>query len=213
MSRSAIEEITEGIDGSVREVIIAVYDVFTNVYVGLHGLVRSFYDDLSMGVMEDVDEYYNEAASIASSADEDYLNKFSEKIAQNPTLLRILPGSMLARPRDALNKLASALASALFMVACRHEGPRKSALILLGYSYIGFAGGITRDAMIFMLAAIALARSREDIATELLKKIGFSIDGIIEFACGAVAIARMIEAANSYGRYTRRILDMLDGVF
>jgi hypothetical protein len=213
MSRSAIEEITEGIDESVRGVILAVYDVFANIYVGLRGLVRSFYDDLLTGVIEDVDEYYNEAASIASSTDDNYLNRFSEELAHNPTLLRILPGSMLARPRDALSKLASALASALFMVACEREGPRKNALILLGYSYMGFAGGVARDAIIFMLTAIALARSREDVATELLKKIKFSIDGIIEFACGAVAIARMIDAANAYARHTRRILEALDDVF
>jgi hypothetical protein len=210
MSRSAIEEITEGMSGSVREVILAMYDVLANIYVGLHGLVRSFYDDLLTGVVDDVDEYYNEAASIASSADDSYLNRFSEELAHNPTLLRILPGSMIARPRDALSKLASALASAMFMVACEREGPRKSALILLGYSYMGFAGGITRDAMIFMLAAIALARSREDVAAELLKKIKISIDGIIEFACGAVAIAKMINAANAYTRHTRRILEVLD---
>jgi len=213
MSRSAIEEITEGIDGSVREVILAMYDVFANIYVGLRGLVRSFYDDLLTGVVEDVDEYYDEAASVASSADDSYLNRFSEELAHNPTLLRILPSSMIMRPRDALSKLASALASALFMVACEREGPRKSALILLGYSYMGFAGGIARDAIIFMLTAIALARSREDVAAELLKKIKFSIDGVIEFACGTVAIARMIEAVNAYTRNTRRILEALDDVF
>ena len=211
--RSAIEEITEGIDGSVREAIIAMYDAFADIYVGLRGLVRSFYDDLSTGVIEDADEYYDEAASVASSVDDGYLNRFGEELAQNPALLRILPDSMPARPRDALNKLASALASALFTVACELEGPRKNALILLGYSYMGFAGGITRDAIIFMLAAIALTRSREDVATELLKKIKFSIDDIIEFACGAVVIARTVEAISSYGRYMRRILDALDGVF
>jgi hypothetical protein len=112
-----------------------------------------------------------------------------------------------------LNKLAVALTNALFMIACRLEVPRKNALILLGYSYIGFGGGVTRDAIIFILAAIALARSREDVAAELLKKIQFSIDGIIEFACGTVAIARMIEAANSYSNYIRRILDALDDIF
>jgi len=210
MPQSAIEEITEGMDGSVREAVLATYDVLANIYVGLRGLVRSFYDDLSMRVIEDVDEYYGEAESIASSASEDYLNRFGEELAQNPTLLRILPRSILERPRDALSKLASALASALFTIACRLEGPRKNALILLGYSYMGFAGGITRDAIIFMLAAIALARSREDVATELLKKIKFSIDGIVEFACGAVTITRIIEATNSYTRYTRRLLEALD---
>jgi hypothetical protein len=210
MARSAIEEITEEVDESVREVVIAMYDVLANIYVGLRGLVRSFYDDLSTGVIEDVDEYYGEAESIANSVDEDYLNRFREELARNHTLLRILPSSMLERPRDALSKLASALASALFMIACRLEGPRKNSLILLGYSYMAFAGDITHDAIIFMLAAIALARSKEDVAAELLKKIDFSIDGIVEFACGTVAIARMIEAINSYTRYTRRLLEVLD---
>ncbi|MFP3349186.1 MAG: hypothetical protein RXN90_07650 [Thermoproteus sp.] len=60
-------------------------------------------------------------------------------------------------------------------------------------AYLVLAGGRPLDAVVFLLASIALARARDNVAAELLRKIGVDLEGIVNFACGAVELAKFLE--------------------
>jgi hypothetical protein len=92
-----------------------------------------------------------------------------------------------------LYKLLGALAGVLFRIACGFEGPRRGVLVLLGYSYLELAGGRPLDAVVFTLASIALARASGDVAAELLRRVDVDLEGVINFACGAVELAKFLE--------------------
>jgi hypothetical protein len=196
VSQSVVEGLVEGVGGvEARRLVLTLYDVFASAYRELYSLVESFDEDLSRGVV-DVDEYYREAEDVVRSMylDAYYLaGRFNEVLARHPELLRVLPRAAPIQSPDALYKLLGVLAGVLFRIACGFEGPRRGVLVLLGYSYLGLAGGRLLDAVVFTLASIALARGRGDVATELLKRVDVDLEGIINFACGAVELAKFLE--------------------
>ncbi|NAZ33104.1 MAG: hypothetical protein GU356_02230 [Pyrobaculum sp.] len=196
MSQSVVEGLVEGVGGvEARRLVLTLYDVFASAYRELYSLVESFDEDLSRGVV-DVDEYYREAEDIVRSVylDAYYLaGRLNEVLVRHPELLRVLPGAAPMQSPDALYKLLGVLAGVLFRIACGFEGPRRGVLVLLGYSYLGLAGGRPLDAVVFTLASIALARGRRDVAAELLRRVDVDLEGVINFACGAVELAKFLE--------------------
>jgi len=153
----------------------------------------SFDGDLSRGVV-DVDEYYREAVVRSMYLDAYYLaGRFNEVLVWHPELLRLLPGAAPMHSPDALYKLLGVLSDVLFRIACGFEGPRRGVLVLLGYWYLGLAGGRLLDAAVFTLALIALARGRGDVAAELLRRVDVDLEGVINFACDAVELAKFLE--------------------
>jgi hypothetical protein len=196
VSQSVVEGLVEGVGGvEARRLVLTLYDVFASAYRELYSLVESFDEDLSRGVV-DVDEYYREAEDVVRSMylDAYYLaGRFNEVLVRHPELLRVLPGAAPTQSPDALYKLLGVLAGVLFRIACGFEGPRRGVLVLLGYSYLGLAGGRPLDAVVFTLASIALARARGDVAAELLRRVDVDLEGVINFACGAVELAKFLE--------------------
>ena len=196
MSQSVVEGLVEGVGGvEARRLVLTLYDVFASAYRVLYSLVESFDEDLSRGVV-DVDEYYREAEDVVRSMylDAYYLaGRFNEVLVRHPELLGMLPGAAPMQSPDALYKLLGVLAGVLFRIACGFEGPRRGVLVLLGYSYLGLAGGRPLDAVVFTLASIALARARGDVAAELLRRVDVDLEGVINFACGAVELAKFLE--------------------
>jgi len=196
VSQSVVEGLVEGVGGvEARRLVLTLYDVFASAYRELDSLVESFDEDLSRGVV-DVDEYYREAEDVVRSMylDAYYLaGRFNEVLVRHPELLRVLPGAAPMQSPDALYKLLGVLAGVLFRIACGFEGPRRGILVLLGYSYLGLAGGRLLDAVVFTLASIALARGRGDVAAELLRRVDVDLEGVINFACGAVELAKFLE--------------------
>jgi hypothetical protein len=196
VSQSVVEGLVEGVGGvEARRLVLTLYDVFASAYRELYSLVESFDEDLSRGVV-DVDEYYREAEDVVRSV---YLDvyflagRLNEVLVRHPELLRVLPGAAPMQSPDALYKLLGVLAGVLFRIACGFEGPRRGVLVLLGYSYLGLAGGRPLDAVVFTLASIALARARGDVAAELLRRVDVDLEGVINFACGAVELAKFLE--------------------
>jgi len=196
VSQSVIEGLVEGVGGvEARRLVLTLYDVFASAYRELYSLVESFDEDLSRGVV-DVDEYYREAEDVVRSM---YLDvyflagRLNEVLVRHPELLGMLPGAAPMQSPDALYKLLGVLAGVLFRIACGFEGPRRGVLVLLGYSYLGLAGGRPLDAVVFTLASIALARGRGDVAAELLRRVDVDLEGVINFACGAVELAKFLE--------------------
>jgi hypothetical protein len=196
VSQSVVEGLVEGVGGvEARRLVLTLYDVFASAYRELYSLIESFDEDLSRGVV-DVDEYYREAEDVVRSMylDAYYLaGRFNEVLVRHPELLRVLPGAAPMQSPDALYKLLGVLAGVLFRIACGFEGPRRGVLVLLGYSYLGLAGGRLLDAVVFTLASVALARARGDVATELLRRVDVDLEGVINFACGAVELAKFLE--------------------
>jgi hypothetical protein len=188
--------LVEGVGGvEARRLVLTLYDVFASVYRGLYSLVESFDEDLSRGVV-DVDEYYREAEDVVRNMylDAHYLaGRLNEVLVRHPELLRLLPGAAPIQSPDASYKLLGVLAGVLFRIACGFEGPRRGVLVLLGYSYLGLAGGRPLDAVVFTLASIASARGRGDVAAELLRRVDVDLEGVINFACGAVELAKFLE--------------------
>jgi len=196
VSQSVVEGLVEGVGGvEARRLVLMLYDVFASAYRVLYSLVESFDEDLSRGVV-DVDEYYREAEDVVRSM---YLDvyflagRLNEVLVRHPELLGMLPGAAPMQSPDALYKLLGVLAGVLFRIACGFEGPRRGVLVLLGYSYLGLAGGRPLDAVVFTLASIALARGRGDVAAELLRRVDVDLGGVINFACGAVELAKFLE--------------------
>jgi len=196
VSQSVVEGLVEGVGGvEARRLVLMLYDVFASAYRELYNLVESFDEDLSRGVV-DVDEYYREAEDVVRSM---YLDAYflagrlNEVLVRHPELLGVLPGAAPMQSPDALYKLLGVLAGVLFRIACGFEGPRRGVLVLLGYSYLGLAGGRPLDAVVFTLASIALARGRGDVAAELLRRVDVDLEGVINFACGAVELAKFLE--------------------
>jgi hypothetical protein len=196
VSQSVVEGLVEGVGGvEARRLVLTLYDVFASAYRELYSLVEGFDEDLSRGIV-DVDEYYREAEDVVRSMylDAYYLaGRFNEVLVRHPELLRVLPGAAPMQSPDALYKLLGVLAGVLFRIACGFEGPRRGVLVLLGYSYLGLAGGRSLDAVVFTLASIALARGRGDVAAELLRRVDVDLEGVINFACGAVELAKFLE--------------------
>jgi hypothetical protein len=196
VSQSVVEGLVEGVGGvEARRLVLTLYDVFESAYRELYSLVESFDEDLSRGVV-DVDEYYREAEDVVRSMylDAYYLaGGFNEVLVRDPELLRVLPGAAPIQSPDALRKLLGVLAGVLFRIACGFEGPRRGVLVLLGYSYLGLAGGRPLDAVVFTLASIASARGKWDVAAELLRRVDVDLEGVINFACGAVELAKFLE--------------------
>jgi len=191
MSQLVVKGLMEGVDGEVRELVLALYDVFASAFKELYDLVKSFDEDLSRGVV-DVDEYYREAEAVVRKIYLDtyyVISRLNEALGRHPEF-RVLPNAAFL---DALYILPGLLAGVLFRTACGFEGLRRGVVVLLGYSYLGLAGGRTLDAVAFLLASIALARARDDVTAELLRKIGVDLEGIVNFACGAVELAKFLE--------------------
>lgn len=191
MSQLVVKGLMEGVSGEVRGLVLALYDVFASAFKELYDLVKSFDEDLSRGVV-DVDEYYREAEDVVRKIHLDayyVISRLSEALGRHPEF-RVLPNAAFL---DALYILPGLLAGVLFRTACGFEGPRRGVVVLLGYSYLVLAGGRPLDAVVFLLASIALARARDDVAAELLRKIGVDLEGIVNFACGAVELAKFLE--------------------
>ena len=186
-----VKGLMEGVSGEVRGLVLALYDVFASAFKELYDLVKSFDEDLSRGVV-DVDEYYREAEAVVRKIHLDayyVISRLNEALGRHPEF-RVLPNAAFL---DALYILPGLLAGVLFRTACGFEGPRRGVVVLLGYSYLVLAGGRPLDAVVFLLASIALARARDDVAAELLRKIGVDLVGIVNFACGAVELAKFLE--------------------
>jgi hypothetical protein len=191
MSQLVVKGLMEGVGGEVRGLVLALYDVFASAFKELYDLVKSFDEDLSRGVV-DVDEYYREADDVVRKIHLDayyVVTRLNETLGRHPEF-RVLPNAAFL---DALYLLPGLLAGVLFRTACGFEGPRRGVVVLLGYSYLVLAGGRPLDAVVFLLASIALARARDDVAAELLRKIGVDLEGIVNFACGAVELAKFLE--------------------
>jgi hypothetical protein len=191
MSQLVVKGLMEGVSGEVRGLVLALYDVFASAFKELYDLVKSFDEDLSRGVV-DVDEYYREAEAVVRKIHLDayyVVSRLNEALGRHPEF-RVLPNAAFL---DALYILPGLLAGVLFRTACGFEGPRRGVVVLLGYSYLVLAGGRPLDAVVFLLASIALARARDDVAAELLRKIGVDLEGIVNFACGAVELAKFLE--------------------
>ncbi len=191
MSQLVVKGLMEGVSGEVRELVLALYDVFASAFKELYDLVKSFDEDLSRGVV-DVDEYYREADDVVRKIHLDayyVVSRLNETLRRHPEF-RVLPNAAFL---DALYILPGLLAGVLFRTACGFEGLRRGVVVLLGYSYLGLAGGRPLDAVVFLMASIALARARDDVAAELLRKIGVDLEGIVNFACGAVELAKFLE--------------------
>jgi hypothetical protein len=191
MSQLVVKGLMEGVSGEVRGLVLALYDVFASAFKELYDLVKSFDEDLSRGVV-DVDEYYREAEDVVRKIHLDayyVVSRLNEALGRHPEF-RVLPNAAFL---DALYILPGLLAGVLFRTACGFEGPRRGVVVLLGYSYLVLAGGRPLDAVVFLLASIALARARDDVAAELLRKIGVDLEGIVDFACGAVELAKFLE--------------------
>ena len=191
MSQLVVKGLMEGVSGEVGGLVLALYDVFASAFKELYDLVKSFDEDLSRGVV-DVDEYYREAEDVVRKIHLDayyVVSRLNEALGRHPEF-RVLPNAAFL---DALYILPGLLAGVLFRTACGFEGPRRGVVVLLGYSYLVLAGGRPLDAVVFLLASIALARARDDVAAELLRKIGVDLEGIVNFACGAVELAKFLE--------------------
>ncbi len=147
-------------------------------------LVKSFDEGLSQGTV-DVDVYYREAEDAVRKTPLHHLvSVFNEALRRHL-------GVALDAELDALHPVL--LAGALFMAACESEEPDRSAAALFGYSYASLVGGRALDAAVFLLASIATTRGRSSTAAELLKKIGIDLEGVVNFACGAVELAKFLE--------------------
>jgi hypothetical protein len=191
MSQLVVKGLMEGVSGEVRELVLALYDVFASVFKELYDLVKSFDEDLSRGVV-DVDEYYREAEAVVRKIYLDayyVISRLNEALGRHPEF-RVFPNAAFL---DAFYILPGLLAGVLFRTACGFEGLRRGVVVLLGYSYLVLAGGRPLDAVVFLLASIALARARDDVTAELLRKIGVDLEGIVNFACGAVELAKFLE--------------------
>jgi len=191
MSQLVVKGLMEGVSGEVRGLVLALYDVFASAFKELYDLVKSFDEDLSRGVVN-VDEYYREAEDVVRKIHLDayyVVSRLNEALGRHPEF-SVLPNAAFL---DALYVLPGLLAGVLFRTACGFEGPRRGVVVLLGYSYLVLAGGRPLDAVVFLLASIALARARDDVAAELLRKIGVDLEGIVNFACGAVELAKFLE--------------------
>jgi len=149
-------------------------------------LVKSFDEDLQGAV--DVDKYFNGAKDAVSKTSlKQLVGEFNETLEQHPKF-RGVPD---AEP-DALYLML--IAGALFKASCEEpEEPDKDVYILLGYSYSSLAAGRTLDAVVFLLASIALARGKSNVAVELLRKMSLDLEGIVNFACGAVELGKILE--------------------
>ncbi len=151
----------------------------------IQDLVKSFDGDLSRGAV-DVDKYYSDAKDVVSKTPlKQLVGEFNKVLKQYPEF-RELPS---AEP-DAVYLIL--FAGALFKASCESKEPNRDAFILLGYSYSSLGAGRTLEAAVFLLASIALIRGKGDAAAELLRKIGFDLEGIINFACGAVELAKFL---------------------
>jgi hypothetical protein len=152
----------------------------------IYDLVKSFDEDLQGAV--DVDKYFNEAKDAVSKTSlRQLISEFNETLKQHPKF-RWLPD---AEP-DALYLMLTA--GALFKASCEEpEEPDKDVYILLGYSYSSLAAGKTLDAVVFLLASIALARGKSNVAAELLRKMSLDLEGVVNFACGAVELGMILE--------------------
>ncbi|KUO79638.1 MAG: hypothetical protein AT707_04025 [Pyrobaculum sp. JCHS_4] len=191
MSQLVVKGLMEGVSGEVGGLVLALYDVFASAFKELYDLVKSFDEDLSRGVV-DVDEYYREAEDVVRKIHLDayyVVSRLNEALGRHPEF-RVLPNAAFL---DALYILPGLLAGVLFRTACGFEAPRRGVVVLLGYSYLVLAGGRPLDAVVFLLASIALARARDDVAAKLLTKIGVDLEGIVNFACGAVELAKFLE--------------------
>jgi len=191
MSQLVVKGLMEGVSGEVRGLVLALYDVFASAFKELYDLVKSFDEDLSRGVVN-VDEYYREAEDVVRKTHLDayyVVSGLNEALGRHPEF-RVLPNAAFL---DALYVLPGLLAGVLFRTACGFEAPSRGVVVLLGYSYLVLAGGRPLDAVVFLLASIALARARDDVAAELLRKIGVDLEGIVNFACGAVELAKFLE--------------------
>jgi hypothetical protein len=152
----------------------------------IRDLVKSFDGDLSRGAV-DADKYYSDAKDVVSKTPlKQLVGEFNEVLKQYPEF-RELPN---AEP-DAVRLIL--FAGALFTASCVSKEPGRDAFVLLGYSYSSLAAGRTLDAAVFLLASIALIRGRNDVAAGLLRIIGFDLEGIINFACGAVGLAKLLK--------------------
>jgi len=197
MPQSVIEGLMEGVgEDEFRRLVLALYDVLMGTYEGLYDLIKGFDEDLSRGVSVNVDEYYREVVGIIRNMHVDtyyIIIKLNEALSQHPELLKVLPRTAPTQSLDAVNKMFGAMAGVLFRLACGLEEPRRGALILLAESYLDLAVDKPLDAIVLTLASIALARGRRDVAAELLRRVGVDLEGIINFACGAVELAKFLE--------------------
>lgn len=151
---------------------------------GLNDLVKSFEEDLQRGAA-DVDGYCREAIDAARGVPPNRL------LGVLNEALRRLFGVPLGGELDVLPPVL--LAGVLFRAACESEEPDRSVAVLLGYAYATLAAGRPADSAIFLLAAVAAARNRADVATQLLGRVGVGLDGLVGSACGAVELAKFIE--------------------
>ena len=150
-------------------------------------LVKSFGEDLSRGAV-DIDKYFRETENAVRKASLSHLVS---------GLNEVFKQRLGALPNIELNALHLVLlAGALFRAACESEEPDRNFAVLLGYSYATLARGKPQDVAVFLLASIATAHGRGDVATELLKKIGIELEHVVNFACGAVELAKFFETAD-----------------
>jgi hypothetical protein len=71
-------------------------------------------------------------------------------------------------------------------------------LVLLAESLINFSLGASLPAIVYLLASLAIAHGRKDIATELTKKIGDDLEQMVSFSCGVVKAAKFLEERGIY---------------
>jgi hypothetical protein len=151
---------------------------------GLSDLVKSFEEDLRRGAA-DVDGYCREAADAARGAPPNRLLGVLNEALRRPFDVP------LGRELDVLPPVL--LAGVLFRAACESEGPDRNAAALLGYAYATLAAGRPAGSAVFLLAAVAAARGRADVATQLLGRIGADLEGFVGSACGAAGLAKLLE--------------------
>jgi hypothetical protein len=186
-------------------------------------LIEDFEKDLASGTVN-VDDYYNDTKELMMDVTQDlgYLAQVKNKEQVRKSVLLILMEVLrqygLLKPEEVeelkvelenvndINELLTAiggaygmLASLLHRVACEQENTNvRYSLVLLAESLINFSLGASLPAIAYLLASLAIAHGRKDIATELTKKIGDDLEQMVSFSCGVVKAAKFLEERGIY---------------
>jgi len=223
MQDSALGVNINGLNRRLNDVIDMVRSLIAHYSERFAKLIEDFEKDLASGTVN-VDDYYNDTKELMMDVTQDlgYLAQVKNKEQVLKSVLLILMEVLrqygLLKPEEVeelkvelenvndINELLTAingaygmLASLLHRVACEQENTNvRYSLVLLAESLINFSLGASLPAIAYLLASLAIAHGRKDIATELTKKIGDDLEQMVSFSCGVVKAAKFLEERGIY---------------
>jgi len=223
MQDSALGVNINGLNRRLNDVIDMVRSLIAHYSERFAKLIEDFEKDLASGTVN-VDDYYNDTKELMMDVTQDlgYLAQVKNKEQVLKSVLLILMEVLrqygLLKPEEveelkvelenvndvnelltAINGAYGMLASLLHRVACEQEDTNvRYSLVLLAESLINFSLGASLPAIAYLLASLAIAHGRKDIATELTKKIGDDLEQMVSFSCGVVKAAKFLEERGIY---------------